>query len=149
MSQWTHVSGVIRFESLAANVYPPPPNKNAILELEKDIVAQAFREDLPGGSEGPVEVVISYTSRGPTAQITGDLRDFGKEDLGRILEWANAKAKEVFDKTRVAFQIPNFVRDAFIYCEVEYDNNLHLILLDRDKGKFGEFVMKEIKQKEG
>ena len=129
MSQWTHILGVIRFDSMGANCYPKPPEKDFILKTQASTVNAIFNSNLPAGSEGPLEINTFLTERGPTVLITGDLRDFGKEDLREVLEWVNDCVSKAHKKYK---QIKSFhelyhLRDGIVYCEVEYDDTLYLI----------------------
>jgi hypothetical protein len=77
MSQWTHVTGAIRFASFGRGRPVTEPDMSHML---------------PSGSEG--YLTVSYTDvyrtdtqAFVTASISGDLRDFG--DAQEILSWLN------------------------------------------------------------
>ena len=125
MSQWTHVLGVVRYDSINLNVWPEPLNKKGLCESELNIIEQFFSEDIPSGSEGPLQVDFVLTYRGPTILITGDLRDFGHEDVGLIVDWLNDRDKEM--QLAIKKNSLLFVRDASIQCDVEGDKTLYLI----------------------
>ncbi|HUT43845.1 MAG TPA: hypothetical protein VMW95_05870 [Desulfobacterales bacterium] len=125
MSQWTHFLGVIRYDSMNKIVWPEPPNKEAAIAAELDLVSHIWQWNLPEGSEGPLQVKFHTTNRGPTVLITGDLRDFGKENLCEVLSWVNDCHKAV-EKTKMML----ILRDAFIDCRVEYDNTKYIIEYD-------------------
>jgi uncharacterized protein with PIN domain len=133
MSQWTHVLGVVRFDSMNKNVWPEPPNKEALVKAENDLVNRIFQESkIPAGSEGPIELQTIITGRGPTVLLTGDLRDFGKEDLGEIVTWLNGLNKKIKEEAIEERRVLLIVRDAMIYCDVEFDNNTYLIMRNED-----------------
>lgn len=132
MSQWTHVLGVVRFDAMAQNCLPEPPNKVAILKADTEFVERLFQQDgIPAGSEGPIECQVIMTDRGPTVLLTGDLRDYGKEDLPEIVNWLNAITKQAHEDA-VAQRRVVWLRDAIVWCEVEYDKTTYLIGRDRD-----------------
>ena len=85
MSQWTHLLGIIRFDSTAYNIFPEPRGKMKLMAEIANQVHDAFqRGHRPSGSEGSFQIDTVITSRGPSVLITGDLRDFGKADLQKI-----------------------------------------------------------------
>lgn len=135
MSQWTHVIGVIRFDSIFTNsIYPPPRDKPRRIIEELDFVHRTFHGGMkPTGSEGPIEINTVATDRGPTVIITGDLRDFGKEELKSILTWANSQTEVVLKRGDM------IVRDCMIDCRVEFDDTLYLITNDGNK-----IILKEV-----
>lgn len=127
MSQWTHITGIIRFEDWNANVWPAPPNKNKVLADNVEFVNEAFQRcQEPTGSEGPLQTDTILTSRGPTVIITGDLRDFGLGDVPEVVSWLN----EVKNKHLESFGI----RDCLISCDVEGHETLLMIDYDYDSG---------------
>lgn len=132
MSQWTHILGVVRFDSMNKNVWPEPPNKDKLIKLEADFVDNFFQQSqIPSGSEGPIECQTVITDRGPTVLLTGDLRDFGKENLSEIVDWLNTLGKEIH---KVALDQCSmlFIRDAIVHCEVEFDKATYLIKRNED-----------------
>jgi len=132
MSQWTHFLGVIRFDSMSLNVWPEPEKKDEKVQKELDVIDRIFSDPttLPWGSEGPIGVNTVLTDRGPTVLITGDLRDFGSEDLPRVVSWINKKLTEVKEiKSR---EMLIFLRDMFVNCDVEYNEKLFLIEENED-----------------
>lgn len=132
MSQWTHILGVVRFDSMNKNVWPEPPNKEEALKAEFTFVDKCFQNsDIPNGSEGPIECQTIMTNRGPTVLLTGDLRDFGKEDLPRITEWLNALVKDM-QEVALAARCLLFVRDTMVHCQVEFDETVYLISRNED-----------------
>jgi hypothetical protein len=136
MSQWTHILGVVRFDSMAKNVWPEPRNKDEIVKHEADFVHDFFqRTNIPSGSEGPIEVETVITNRGPTVLLTGDLRDFGAEDLNSIVDWLNQLKGEI-NKSFQNEKMMLFIRDAVINCNVEFDNRTYIITEDEKSAKF-------------
>ena len=119
MSQWTHFLGVMRFDSMALNVWPEPHNKEAITNKEADFVHRIWSYNSPMGSEGRMEIKTQITNRGPTVLIVGDLRDFGLADLDEVLTWVNNCCRDV-RKEAEAEGLIMFLRDGFVYCDVEF-----------------------------
>lgn len=133
MSQWTHFIGAIRYESLAMNVWPEPPYKDKIVNDQIRHVDHCFRSsELPTGSEGPIGFNVVLTSRGPTVLITGDLRDFGYDDLQSVIDWLNSVDPIQKDDFYGIFM----VRDAMIWCDVEYGDKATFITYNHDLDKF-------------
>lgn len=129
MSQWTHFLGVIRFDSIAQVCYPEPRNKKEIVDAEADLVNRVFQTiNSPMGSEGSLEMETRITNRGPTVLITGDLRDYGMEDINEVVVWLNECIKAVSEGAKKEKRMM-LLRDGFIYCDVEF-HKLHLILED-------------------
>ena len=126
MSQWTHFLGLIRYDSFVCNVWPEPINKESEMLRECELVNIHWQTNVPGGSEGPLEIQTSQTKRGPTVSITGDLRDFGREDLGSVLDWCNDCARRVASAAMGAMKVL-FVRDALLLAEVEFDPTLYIM----------------------
>jgi hypothetical protein len=131
MSQWTHVLGIIRFDSSALNVYPVPVRKTEILKKELDLVSKIYKAPIgaPTGSEGGLHLSFYISSRGPTVSVTGDLRDFGVSDIETITDWLN-KCDADSDRLQKGSLHPLFLRDAFIRCEVEYHPDYFIIVDD-------------------
>lgn len=87
MSIWTHVSGVIRIDSI--------PQIMSYLNHEKDptesIINEVFNDsNVPNGSEGPLNIHYKCTYPENYANwgfivVEGDLRDY--EDIDKIEEW--------------------------------------------------------------
>lgn len=108
MSQWTHVAGAIRFDSL-----PIEPIKS---EAARAIKA-ALEDGVPTGSEGPLQIRPGGTDSERSINtenvlIYGDLRHFGAEDVPEIEAWF----KRVVEDSGRSFTI----RQATLLVEVEY-----------------------------
>lgn len=149
MSQWTHILGVIRYDSLNMNVWPKPANKDKIVHQELDIINAVWQSGVPEGSEGPLQVDCLLTNRGPTVLLTGDLRDFGRPEIQEILQWAQEMEK-VGKEEMIECRCATFIRDGIIRCDVEFDRNIYIITHsteDEDSAKWG-FVLKTLQQKE-
>jgi len=81
MSQWTHVSGCIRIDE--------------ILEYETHTIVNKIQRrfrNAPSGSEGPIHFSVVKTGVENSlawglVYLWGDLRDFGDEDVPKILNW--------------------------------------------------------------
>ena len=136
MSQWTHFLGVVRFDSMNLNVWPKPPQVEKVALHEVNEIHRLFQSvSEPRGSEGPIDFETVLTNRGPTVVITGDLRDYGYDDLPEVVTWLN----------EVIFNINSFsndkgwmifIRDSFIRCEVESNSDMIAIQYDHDKKEF-------------
>lgn len=136
MSHWTHILGVIRFDSFAKNVFPEPYNKQEILKTEIQMISDIIQgTNYPSGSEGPIQVNFIETNRGPTVLITGDLRDFGDADLCEVVSWVNYCREKIIQVAN-SRQSMLFMRDAFINCDVECHGCRYIIEL-----KDGKFVL--------
>ncbi len=128
MSQWTHVLGIIRFESMLANVRPEPYQKEKRLMDEVEKIHNHFqRGHTPSGSEGPIQIETILTNRGPTVVIAGDLRDFGTSDVDGIVSWLNDRIEHMGNAG-----IATWVRDVNISCDVEYLDHFLIVLVDGD-----------------
>lgn len=136
MSEWTHILGVIRFDSMAQICYPEPRNKKEIVEAEADLVNRVFQTiNSPTGSEGPLQIETRITSRGPAVLITGDLRDYGRENIDEVVTWLNESTKAVSEGAKKENKMM-FLRDAFVNCEVEFDDHKYIIQPNADENIF-------------
>jgi len=139
MSVWTHVLGVIRFDSFAKNTYPEPHNKEEFLDYELMNLNDIFKRNVPFGSEGPIEINFVQTNRGPVMLLTADLRDFDKENVKEILNWLNDGIKELFERQKRAdsFYFKMFmVRDCNIRCDVEFEKEYFYIVFNWERLEF-------------
>lgn len=115
MSQWTHVAGLIRIDSLEQLVL-----FDTTSELEEIL------KDPPGGSEGPIQtqVVCTRPDYGPGVvpmswghvAIWGDLRDFGEDSekaLDQISRWLQDVLQACTDSRKMV------VRDAVVSVDIE------------------------------
>lgn len=134
MSQWTHVAGLIRLDSIGVNIVRSPTRiKN---EKVKDAVTKALgntcdydseREawekcTVPRGSEGSLQYEVypnsdkdEHTANWGYVAIWGDLRGFGTEDLPNIQDW--------FEKSLAKLQKPEGFKppdQMTMYEKVEY-----------------------------
>lgn len=131
MSQWTHVNGAIRYDSL--RMEGMPFNK---LQDFKELLGNtcSYEENektwdkcnVPCGSEGSIQFnfwsnphLSSLASFG--VHIFGDLRDFGKEDVPKIEKWF-----EKVTKTKGVM-----VRSAIL--EIEVEGEEPIILQHKDE----------------
>lgn len=110
MSQWTHVAGIIRLDSLGYNLVMgmEAREKNRLVreaavkamgrttprDLELSDREEWNRCDVPQGSEGSLQYDVIANSERDTHSLSwgcvaiwGDLRDFGYEDVPKIKEW--------------------------------------------------------------
>ncbi len=106
MSQWTHVAGIIRIDSMGVAILRGPAEKK--VEKIKEAVtkalgntcdfessSEAFAQcNVPGGSEGSLQYTISRNSDEDEHALSwgyiaiwGDLRDFGAEDVQSVVDW--------------------------------------------------------------
>jgi hypothetical protein len=106
MSQWTHLAGIIRLDSLGASIVRAYPGGK--LNKIKEAVTKALGNtcnfespeetwdkcDVPMGSEGSLQYNVFPNSDRDNcslswgyAVIWGDLRDFGLDDVPKIHEW--------------------------------------------------------------
>ncbi|NIA10704.1 MAG: hypothetical protein GWP10_13500 [Nitrospiraceae bacterium] len=138
MSEWTHISGVIRFDSWSKNTFPEPANSKKNIEFELNTINYTFNINKPQGSEGPLEVNTIVTARGPSLIITGDLRDFGREDISNIIEWLNESYKIVrrkFNNSSVDVRL-TILRDVHIQLDLENEEEEYYICFNFEKEKF-------------
>lgn len=134
MSRWTHVLGVIRYDSFSRNVWPEPHNKEEICALEMEIVADSYqRARVPHGSEGPIEMQFKQSQRGPLVIVTGDLRDFDEDDLKYILRWVieghEITMRRIEERGMAFFML----RDIAIDCNVEGCDDI-FVIREADRG---------------
>lgn len=142
MSQWTHVAGIIRLDSIGATLLRG--NKDEITRQVKEaaekILGYTVKFDspaeqpctVPTGSEGSLQYEVVHTGGdGELAwghvAIWGDLRDFGEEDVPKITKWFEESLLKM--KPRPGTQFANkidqvvaafSIRDAVLSVNVEY-----------------------------
>lgn len=110
MSQWTHVAGIIRLDSMGYNLVmgmAAQEKNKAIKEAAVKSLGHTTprdfdtsdREgwnkcDVPRGSEGSLQYDVCPNSNKDTHSLSwgciniwGDLRDFGNSDVPKIREW--------------------------------------------------------------
>ena len=120
MSIWTHVLGLVRYDSITQNVWPEPKNKGNTVAEELEVIRNFYSNNIPEGSEGPLQVDFFLANRGPIVVITGDLRDFAIPQVSGIVKWLNdcyAEALEYIKKHHFMLHL----RDSCISCTVEPD----------------------------
>lgn len=133
MSQWTHVLGVVRFDDSDRSVFPKPRVDNSVTKA--DIVHRIFQGDIPGGSEGDLEVQTIITDRGPTVILTGDLRNFGRGEVDEICKYLSDSVDRIKKDERLIGQVlpvPLSVRDAIVDCNVEFYGKRVTIYFDTE-----------------
>lgn len=104
MSQWTHVNGSIRFDCFG---------------IGRPMVEPDMLKNPPCGSEGPLTVENVVVYRRPhqafiTTSISGDLRDFGEEDVVDIIKWLTEHTDD--------FKDVGIIRSGIVEIAVEYGN---------------------------
>ncbi len=131
MSQWTHVTGVARVDSLWGIVMPP--------DRTQDILQEIFSKP-PTGSEGPAHIGITKTRAYNSmswgyVSITGDLRDF--DDARGIMDWFEACLARFEDAKLL-------VRDAVLSIDIERKDKV-VVTLDpnRDPTKERQLTLAE------
>ena len=114
MSQWTHLAGIVRVDSL---LFSQPAGR------KEEILRQIFLEKIPHGSEGPAYVHVHKEIQLPeesclrwgTVNICGDLRNFGEEeDVESVKKWFESAL------SRLTTSLVGFIRNAVLLIEVEY-----------------------------
>ncbi len=118
MSQWTHVNGSIRFDNFKINGPLVEPNMSI---------------SLPEGSEGPItlgytDVYRTENQSFVTVSISGDLRDFGDEDVDSILSWLNYHTSKAMMIRSGLIEIDVEFSDTFIY-QYNNDNRIWELIL--------------------
>ena len=118
MSKWTHVAGIIRLDSMGAQIVRQLPTEcGSKREKIEEAVTRALGNtcnfestpeesaicNVPTGSEGSLQHnVFPNSDKGDDhglswgyATIWGDLRDFGTEDVPTIKEWFQRSLKRL------------------------------------------------------
>lgn len=137
MSQWTHILGVIRYDYMAQVCWCSKTNGRPSCWNPKQkikILKSLYKKDVPTGSERPIEVKVINSSRGPIVVLSGDLRDFGGDDVKQIVTWLNNISKEVDKDNKKAEDAEDTLdlRDSIVNCDVEYWSH-RLIFSYKDK----------------
>lgn len=141
MSQWTHILGIIRYDYMAQNCWcsetdglPECYNPEEKIKL----LTTLYNENIPEGSEGPIEVSVINSNRGPIIVLSGDLRDFGNEDVQEIVNWITAVNKEIcLQNDKVIDSIDVLViRDSIISIDVENYPKYKIIFTPEKKEKW-------------
>lgn len=111
MSQWTHIAGLIRIDSLYGMAIMP--------DLTDDVMRRAL-DGAPQGSEGGPTIEIKRTREYNSlnwghAAIAADLRDYGDDpkDVPRIKDWFAAVLERMHQGKLIA-------RAAVLQIDVEY-----------------------------
>ena len=138
----THVVGIIRFDSLLKNTTPSPAGLPDFLSAQMHIVKQKFRAFAPTGAEGSLEIDAVLTNRGPTLIITGDLRDYGVEDMEDFESWLNTTMQDTLKELQNQMTIK---RDSVIRVHVETEDYVRLYLWS---DKYDQFVLAPVQNTE-
>lgn len=108
MSQWTHVSGIIRYDDLRVVV-------GKVTGVSQRPTPPLGAVSVPSGSEGSLSIRELFSEEPYEYQIAiaawGDLRDFGESDIHRVKAWLDTAAI-----------LPDgmLIRSAVIEAQVEY-----------------------------
>ena len=158
MSQWTHVSGNIRIDSLFGI-------DDLTLEILEEILGKVidFEDEgewetkLPLGSEGSIKYVIWENPRESalahySVSIFGDLRNY--DDVNEIEKWFEgvlfSKYNIISRKTKKPFEAHLIIRDAVLSIDVEYQDKVVLVYrhIEKKLGEYEEKVEKIILKRE-
>ena len=144
MSQWTHVAGIIRIDSMVAvmNRGEPDPTEKMLRERlgytwDFDDLSNRARDthidnsDVPFGSEGSVQYDIVQTGSQSSLSwghivIWGDLRDF--DDPNKIYDWL-LNSLATINEDGMGF------RDVIVSIVVERSNQYIIFQDDQDDGE--------------
>jgi hypothetical protein len=121
MSQWTHVSGIIRIDDFISVI----EEDNHVEERIENIIAKI--NNIPTGSEGPLEYDIVRTRTDNEVcfgyiAVYGDLRDY--ENVDEIYDWFDSLRKELSNN-----QID--IRSLCVKIDVEFKDSY--IIFDRNE----------------
>ena len=106
MSQWTHLAGIIRVDSMGSAMVRLP-SRDKLEKINEGItkalgITSSFEDDIetchncnvPSGSEGSLQYRVSRNTDNDEhslswgfVSIWGDLRDFGDEDVQSVVDW--------------------------------------------------------------
>lgn len=147
MSQWTHVAGAIRIDALRTVI--PMDYEQAVHDVIgqstvidwdsidlRGIPNPSHGEDVPSGSEGPIEYLIHENPMKSSMAafdvlVWGDLRDFGEEGVSAIGDWLAGIIVGVREHSMS-------IRSLIVKVDVEYGPS-HTFYLD-DEGLLTESV---------
>jgi len=140
MSQWTHVLGVIKYDYWAQNCWSSDSSRK---DKKPDcydpigrikLLKKIYNKNRPEGSEGPVQVSVINSNRGPMVIISGDLRDFGRTEVEKIVKWLNCTTRDVEKENDLGDDDNTLsLRDYAILCRIEYYSKEVFIIHDKDK----------------
>lgn len=138
MSQWTHVLGMIRYDYMAQNCWcsntgGKPECYNIIEKLK--LLRKIYKTNVPSGSEGPLQVSVIRSDRGPIVLFSGDLRDFGEFQIPEILKWLKLTSKSVEDSNKELNDYLNSLslRDSIISIDIEYYKKYKVLFTPKKK----------------
>lgn len=144
MSQWTHVLGTIRFDYYAQVIWSSDTDgRPKCYDIQKKIkkLKNIFNKDVPRGSEGPLEIKVINSERGPIVTISGDLRDFGSQnDIKSIINWLD-KSIDKIEKYNQNYQFEDHldIRDSIISINVEFSQKLIVLVFNENKSKWSQY----------
>jgi hypothetical protein len=147
MSQWTHVNGSIRIDSLRIVGAPMPGLPMTVSDIEERLGRVVRFDDsewettVPCGSEGSLEYTVTenpdkHHLAAFTVNIWGDLRDYGSGDVHEIEEWLNKVVKDWM------------IRDLVVNVDVEFSGERIIFVNSHDKSTNGSVKIKKIVIKE-
>lgn len=139
MSQWTHVTGMIRLDNLGHCMGPHSLEKAS--EIAKENVKKALgntctfyssNEDwdkcsVPTGSEGslqyetffPINEEAGHSLNWGWISIWGDLRDFGEEDYQDLKNWFTLSMEKLENKDSKDMMAQFMIRDSILAIDIE------------------------------
>lgn len=107
-----------------------------------------YKKDIPEGSEGPIEISVTNSNRGPVVRLTGDLRDFGLSEVEGIISWLNNVQTNITKiKCESDFYDILSIRDSIICVDVEYYKNYKFLMFSENKKSWFNMEVKKEKSK--
>jgi hypothetical protein len=151
MSQWTHVLGLIRYDYMAQNIWcSDTGGKPYCYNIKEKIkfLKKIYKKDIPEGSEGPIEISVTNSNRGPVVRLTGDLRDFGLSEVEGIISWLNNVQTNLTKINRKTdFYDTLSIRDSIVCVDVEYYKNYKFLMFSENKKSWFNMEVKKEKSK--
>lgn len=136
MSQWTHVSGILRLNELS---FLRVSNQDR--EYKGREFQRIFEDGCPEGSEGSLRIDVQYTGDCGVGYTTlhwgnlvlsGDLRDYGLGEAEEIPEWLDRSTGRLAS-------LGTAVRSGYVGVEVEFNDTI-VYRFNQDTGGWEEFA---------
>jgi hypothetical protein len=137
MSQWTHVNGQVRIDALPSALISFDREKEirkifgntCTFEHDEDVWSKCT---VPCGSEGSLQYSVQKTGTDNSlswgiVSIWGDLRDFGPERVGDIVNWFYGIKKKL-STAEDGCHLPLFIRQAILTIQIEYHSTTVLLI---------------------